>query len=345
MTTDLDIHDDADPIGRLAAFRPTAASVQEEWTGAVRDDVRARVLAGTAGAPPRLRFRPVRRPHTVLAPLVAAAAVVALIGGIVVYATDGSGDGATQPAGPIYRAPSYRDTAIVGAGQFSHRTVTTYQVVPGHDPKIEGTSSDWVAPDGTVWSKRTTTGAADECYHFGHTGSPDFGSPDQAFVDALPTDPSQLLPYLRSHVSGSTSRDEAVFVAVGDLLRTADGLATSKLRAALAGVLSDNGHVTVHPDVTDYRGRAAVRADFVDANNRPGEMDSLYFDATTFQLLEERGGTAPGPTRPYASTSYDASAEPTTTATDLTGRATITVLDSETVVDAVPADVAGCKSG
>lgn len=341
---DVEIHDEADPIARLAAFRPTGTSVQHEWSATVRDDVRARVLGETAGIAPRLRFRPARRTRSVLAPLAAAAAVVALIGGIV-YATAGSGgDDNVQAAGPIYRASAYRDTPIVGPHQYSRRMVTAYRLNPGHAPVVMGTSEDWIAPDGSIWTKRTTVGAANECLHFTFSGPADFSVPDQAFLDALPTDPAALLDHLRSHVSGSSSRDEAVFVAVGDMLRTADGLATSQLRAAIPEMLSHSARVTVHPGVTDFRGRNAVRADFVEGKDRPGELDSLYFDASTFQLLEERAGATPGPVPPYATTAYDASVAPTSTSTDLTGNATVTVLDSETVVDTLPSDVAGCPS-
>ncbi|HEV7204393.1 MAG TPA: hypothetical protein VGN18_07250 [Jatrophihabitans sp.] len=341
MHHDLDVHDAADPIGRLAAYRPTPTSVLDEWDARARDEARSRVLAAPVA---RMHFRPARRTRTLIAPLAAVAAVVALIGGIV-YATTGSGDDHAQPAGPVYQAPSYRDTPLVGPGRYSHRTVTSYKLTPGHDPLVTGTSQDWIAPTGQVWSRRTTPGAADKCYHFPFSAPATFDSPSQAFVAALPTDPSALLGYFRTHVSGSSSRDEAVFLAVGDMLRAADGLATSQLRAALAGMLSHSARVTVHPDVVDFRGRAAVRADFVEGKDRPGELDSLYFDASTYQLLEERTGSTPGPVPPYASTGYDASVAPTPTATDLTGNATITVMDSETVVDSLPADVAGCRSG
>lgn len=46
-----------------------------------------------------------------------------------------------------------------------------------------------------------------------------FASRSPHFLTSLPTEPDQLSAYLRARVSGSSSQDEAVFVAIGDVLR------------------------------------------------------------------------------------------------------------------------------
>jgi hypothetical protein len=167
--------------------------------------------------------------------------------------------------------------------------------------------------------------------------------PSRAFLAGLPTNVDQLADYLRGHVSGSTSRDEAVFVAVGDALRTGDLLATSQLRAALFGVLGTTSGVTVHPDEPDYLGRPATRVDFVDERNRPGEVQSLYFDPHTYQLLEERDA-ASGQSIPsnQPSPGYDDPPAGTGTPGQLIGAAYVDVMVEERVVGSIPFDPSDC---
>ncbi|MGI8679165.1 MAG: hypothetical protein ACR2LX_10840 [Jatrophihabitans sp.] len=147
-------------------------------------------------------------------------------------------------------------------------------------------------------------------------------------------------------MSGSTSRDEAVFVAVGDDLRITDGLASSKLRAAMLGALGHVQRVQIHEGVRDVLGRPAVRADFVDQKNRPGELDSLYFDPATFQLLAERNGSSGGPSDPHAyqSTSYGAMGAPANTQQQLVGPNNANVMTSEKVVGSLPSSVRNCPN-
>ncbi|MDT4936082.1 MAG: hypothetical protein QOK11_3974, partial [Pseudonocardiales bacterium] len=87
--------------------------------------------------------------------------------------------------------------------------------------------------------------------------------------------PADLDSYLRAHVSGSTSKDEAVFTAVGDMLR--GGLAPAHLRAAAIRVLEHTGHVTA-TSALDTLGRPAIQITFADAASRPGEDQALLFD-------------------------------------------------------------------
>lgn len=76
-------------------------------------------------------------------------------------------------------------------------------------------------------------------------------------------------------------------MAVGDSLPQYGGLASPRLRAAMLAVLSRTPGVHVFLGQKDYLGRPAIRADFVDQQIRPGEINSYYFDPTNFRFLEK----------------------------------------------------------
>jgi hypothetical protein len=147
-------------------------------------------------------------------------------------------------------------------------------------------------------------------------------------------------------VNGSSSQDEALFVAAGDMLRQADLLAPSQLRAALVTVLSGISGMTVHTGVTDARGRPVVRVDWVNQALRPGDLSALYFDASTYQLLEERDGASGGPSSYNGpSPAYTAhESDPAPTAEQLPNPANVEVVTAESVADSVPSDVLDCAA-
>jgi hypothetical protein len=154
-----------------------------------------------------------------------------------------------------------------------------------------------------------------------------------------------LQSYLRNHVEGSSSHDEAVFVAVGDALRTAGGLASPKLRAAMLAVLSRTPGVILHLDAQDYLQRPAIRADFVDQQIRPGAVHAYYFDPSDFRFLEERFAPNGEPsTHTGPSPAYDAPAGPAADPDVFTGAAFIDVIRSAEVVDHLPTLPADCKT-
>lgn len=341
----------SDPIERLSAYRPSQADMDAEWSPLARAHLRVRTLADPVDHS-RVRSR-LRRQVRSLAPIAACVAVLALITGIVVAVVNGGASsrrgGDLQPGavGPgtvtaHHHAATLTDTPRVGAHQFAYRESRQIQV--GADGKATGSGPDdmvlrdWVAPDGTDESVRS--GSQNGCETFG-AGGGDFDT--QPKLDALPTDPDALKTYLRAHVQGSSSHDEAVFVAVGDMLRTNDLLATTQLRAALVDVLAETAGVDRHDGSTDYLGRAAIRLDFVDQAIRPDEVQSLYFDPSTYQLLEERDGSDGQPSS-YGgpSPSYDHSAAQANTPDELTGPAFLGVMYEEKVVDSISADPSTC---
>jgi hypothetical protein len=335
-----------DPLDRISSYRPTPGTVAAEWPSAERARARAALLAGEPAR--RLRFRPARRrmPRA-LAPLAAGVAVVALIGGVVVFAMSGSPGGGAPAAGPSAGlSQQLTATDVPTDGQFAYRYDHQIDLDANGQPIPDGRDElrdrNWVSPGGDVASSRE--GSQSGCELFPREGGPSMEDPTRDFLAGLPTGVDGLTSYLRSHVYGSSSRDEAVFVAVGDALRTGDLLATSELRAALAGVLARTPGVTVHPEQRDFLGRPATRFDFVDEQTRPGEVHSLYFDPTTYQLLEERqaasGGTIPSD---QPSPPYNAPPSGTTdTPGQLSGAAYVDVMVEEQVTDSIPFDPSKC---
>lgn len=334
--------DRPDPLDQLRALRPGPATLDTEWPRTERDELRAELGADHPTRPPRFVARS-RRPLRRIAVPVAAAAVAALMAGtlIAVMRDRGAADNTgLPPAGEPFTAAAIVATPAVGARQYAFRETTAYTVHNG-TLRATGTIQDWVAPNGTTWSYRTEPGSTSrDCYQFVHEGDANFQNPTKAWIDSLPTESSALQQYVRSHVSGSTSREEATFVAVSDLLGAADLLASSRLRSAFVEVLSRTAGVAVHRDVRDSRGHAAVRADFVDPRNRPGELESLYFDPRTFQLVE-RTSRATTPTA-YSSQSYTVAPPSATTSDHLPPAVGTTLVTAERVVDKLPTKVAGC---
>lgn len=343
-----------DPIDLLSAIRPTTAIVDAEWSPAQRAQLQTTLLADRDPDPDpnrapvsRVRFtaRRHRRRWTVVAPVAAGIALVLLIAGVLVYASrsdDGGRSNGLTPAGPPFDAATVHQTPQIGAHQFSYRADSAYTVDAGGKRKLVQTNKYWSAPDGSLWSLSTSHGKTD-CIRSPFAGSPTFDNPTKAFLDDLPTGVDALTAYLRGHVQGSSSTEEAVFVAVGDMLRMADGMASSQLRAGLVGVLSRTDGVTVHRNVHDVLGRPAVRADFVDQQKRPGAVASLYFDRATFQLLEERDGSNGEPSDPGGpSVAYTRPPIAGDTPAQLSGPANVDVMTSERVVDHLPDRLGTC---
>jgi len=330
-----------DLLDRLAAYRPTTSTIDADWPPAERARARARLL--TTRPDRSLRFRPAeRRMPRALAPVAASAAVLALIGAVLVTALgDSGGRGAAPAAGPTHVTA----TDVPVDGQYAYRYDHQIDLDVSGRPMAAGPDElrnrSWVAPNGDVVSSRE--GSQSGCEVFPRAGSPDMSAPSRDFLAGLPTDVGQLAGYLRGHVAGSTSRDEAVFVAIGDALRTGDLLATSQLRGALFGVLGTTSGVTIHPDQQDYLGRPAIRADFVDERNRPGEVQSMYFDPNTYQLLEERdAASSQSIPAGQPSPGYDEPPSGAGTPAQLTGAAYLNVMVEERVVDSIPFDPAHC---
>jgi len=79
---------------------------------------------------------------------------------------------------------------------------------------------------------------------------------------------------------------------------------------------------------------------------RPGEIQSLYFDPTTFQLTESRDGSNSEPsTYDGPSPAYNApTPSPAKDPANLTGPGFLDVMQSESVLDSPPSLPSGCTS-
>jgi hypothetical protein len=288
-------------------------------------------------------------------PIAASVAILAATGSIVaLIATRDSGSGGSAnyeapagPHGPTYHPPNKLSDTAIGAGQYSYRVMDAFTLDANGKRKKLGPDAmidrSWISPNGDIRSFRS--GGQTECYLFKHNSSMSFESPTRAFFSAMPTNVGALTKYFRSHVQGSSSHDEAVFVAVGDALREANALASPKLRAAMVAMLSRTSGVRIHTGKRDYLDRPALRADFVDQRIRPGEIHSYYFDPATFAFLEERDGHNGQPSTYNAgSPGYNAPAPPRNPADDvISGAANIDIMTSEKIVTTLPTMPSRCK--
>jgi hypothetical protein len=296
-----------DVLDRVAALAPDARSLADtEWPA----DDRRRLLANITGcaqpadgpasaaALPLTPYRSTSVRHHWARPIAAATATVTVTAGVLlaVRATDMGAGGAgvasaakTPALARPFNPPSGLSTRVPGGRYYYHvdRVIdldAQGKALPnGPDAEL---NRSWIDGDGNLVSVRA--GSQYGCERFPRSAlSPSFDEPTRAFFASLPTDVTGLTAYLRSHTTGSSSQDEAVFVAVGDSLLKYGGLASPRLRAAMLAVLSRTPGVHVFLGQLDYLRRSAIRVDFVDQRIRPGEIHSYYFNPTTFRFLEE----------------------------------------------------------
>jgi hypothetical protein len=285
MSTELD---------QLAAARPEPAiTTADAVTLAERSQMLDTILAtprAQADDTGRQRQRTPRRRRLLGGSLAAAAGVAALVIATVALPANSPGGPGRAGAATLERlAVTAAGGPSVGPGQFDFVWKIGTEDIPGSGSD-EGSWNEqyWTAPSGEVWGysdrgKTMQPPTAPFCIHrqAGH-GDENFDEPTAAFLATFPTNPDQLRSFLRARVTGSSSKDEAVFVAVGDTLRT--GLPSPALRAAAFRVLQRTGHITVTANARDARGRASIRVDFT---GRKAGVDSLYFDPTTSRIMEE----------------------------------------------------------
>ena len=275
-----------DPLQRIAALRPTEDDLAAAWPTSRRSDVLATILDGDRSGHLVHASAPSRRRRQTLAPIAAGTAVIAVATTATVLAHRG-----TVPGFPAAAGGGASAGLTLGPHQFAYTVGTAYELRHGKFvPADRGET--WVAPDGRLFTRehRVAPPKYSSCYAFPARKSPNVNSPTQAFLRSMPTDVAALTEYLRSRVSGSDSRDEAVFVAITDTLQDSSGLASQRLRAAFLGVLERTDHVSVDRSARTPLGRSAVRVDFVDEKTRPGEIDSAYLDPSTYALVGQGSG-------------------------------------------------------
>ena len=273
----------------MTTLRPTDETLDELWPAGDRAAVLRGILATGRTTPrPQIAVARTRRRIALAITLAGAAAAAVAVPALLPAGVPG---GAT----PAAAAALHRLAAVaaatpadrVGPTQYRHLIVKERQ----DDPSVHQTTTmeSWTAPDGRVW-RRDVTVFADghqvvDVYDFA-PGGDQTADPSPSYLAGLPTTVDALRSYLRSHVSGSTSKDEAVFTAVGDMLR--GGFAPPALRAAAVGVLARTGHVSLGTATHDAQGRPAQEFQFIDHTKRAGMVQSLFFAPATAAILEER---------------------------------------------------------
>lgn len=282
-----------DVMEQLTAYRPTGEFLEDEWPAQRRAVVldRIRSTPVTLDRSDLLVTR--RRRHRW--PLAAAVACVAalglLVGGVVAH-SGGDRRPANNAAGALEQlATAARSTPVLRHGQYMY--VVSRQTAFAGQPTQR--SERWTAADGSAWQRLSTNGSVNtvEIVGVGESGS--LLQPTASFLAQLPTNPTRLEHYLRTHVDRShhageqdLTIDQLVFNAVAGML--ADGLAPPPLAAAAVRVLEHVRGVTATTG-HDSLGRSAVT---VTLGYRPiccSYVQSILFDPGNSSILEESSPT------------------------------------------------------
>lgn len=275
-----------DPFDVLAASRPSDVELTETWTLARETSVLDTVLddlhrrrepfdRGRADVTRRFPRRATRRRVLALGGVAAALAAVAVVAPAVMDSKS-----ATASAAVAQLATSARRTepAVIPDGKFLHRVVEQDQQSP--DTSMDAgrsTLESWTAPDGRIW-RRDVRREGVEYFSF---PALDRGPIDYSPAGArsLPSDPGALRRLLDARVQGSSSHNEAVFVALGDVLRM--GYVPAATRAAAIEVAGSL------PEVTATQAGGRTTLSFADEEIRAGVVQSLVFDTGTAALVAE----------------------------------------------------------
>ncbi len=292
--------------------KPTEEGLHDAWTPSLRHEVLQDVLAGSTR-----RVRPGRRAW----PLAVAASVVAalMLSGPIALPGWFTTTAAAEELGKVAAAASTQTRLEWGDHQYLRvqsidtRTGMADGPAAGAEPPATDVSAgtrvtfdDYYTTDGWTWSDRVANGHTEQ-YIF----PPAWGWMRPDYASAMPTEPHLLDAFLRARALGSTSPDEAVFIAISDMLLKE--AAPPAVRSAAIGVLGLNPKVTVER-TTDTLSRPALKVTFTDEAMRPGVQQYLYLAPDTGVLL---GHGSIGPDRDYQS-----------------------VITNRQVVDALPADLA-----
>lgn len=302
-----------DVMDQLAKFRPDAESLDEQWPPARRAELAGSIRRGDQGVNARLRHRPApqqkrsRRRRLVAASALAAAALVAAVVAPTLLpngAPGGASPAAAAALERLARVAANTPADIAGPGEFVHTVVRNHQVGvfldnPPNDKTrdIDDRYESWTASGGEFWRHDSSVAKAgdgtvlhrgkDTLFFPARSGAADrFGEASSPYGSPLPTDADELQTYLRAHVHGSNSKDEAMFLALGDVLRSTT--APAALRSAALTVLARVDHVTLGTSTEDSQGRRVQEFVFADDSIRAGVVQRFFVDPRTAQLIEER---------------------------------------------------------
>lgn len=264
-----------DLMQRLTAARPTEAELDTLWAPERRAATRARVLAPASARP--------RHPRRT-AWLAAAAVTGAFV--VVPQVVDG-GAAAAEDLRQLAVAAAEQGGAPA-RGTFLHVTTEAVQRnsrLFGDGEVLDTNRERWIRWDGHTWAIDTRPSAGWTEHHvFERTTDVSVNNPTPEFAAALPDEPEALGAYLHENVSGSSSHEETMFVAVADLARS-QMLPPETLSAALL-VLADVDGVSTE-DVA-VEGRDAVEVTFEQWWGGLVGTQTVTFDRATGRILAER---------------------------------------------------------
>ena len=257
----------------LISARPDTDTIDQSWYIGRREQVLRQVMAAHPAETTPLRPR--RRPRWGL--VAAAVALVATAGLFVQVLLPMGSPGSPQAAAALDRlAGAVPADVPIPEGSFQltvYRDTGLAETENGYE-RYHTERSTWLASDGWAWAHQTGDQAA--YYIFQPV-------PRNWDLNLVPADPTVMEAYLRARVMGSSSVDEALFVAVSDTLTFEATPAAT--RAAAIRMLAGVPGVTVAEGVSDPQVRPATEVRFVDEGNRPGVVNSIFLDPADTQLL------------------------------------------------------------
>jgi hypothetical protein len=272
-----------DLFASLAEARPATTELDRMWAPDRREDLLERLQHPDQRLDSAAVGRRPRRGLRLLA--VAATVVLAVPIGHEVLSPDAAQAHADLRALAAVAADG--GGPVLAPGQFLH--VRTESLEDNRWPYQNGADWDtnresWIGWDGTIWAIDSRPSAGWRDYmHFAAAGTPTLNQPTPEFAATLPHDSTEFRAYLEDHVSGSNSHEEALFVAVTDLIHS-NVLPPAVLGAAL-GALADLDGVRTQ-DVS-LEGRDAVEISYRRFGVALLSDQSLVVDRATARPLTE----------------------------------------------------------
>lgn len=267
------------PLATLTAHRPTDGDLLQAWPVAARERAWTAVQAQLTSAP-SISGKTGQRPRRRWLAAGAAAAALALTISLAPALLSPDDATSAQAVQQLVTSAQRSTAQVIPAGAFLHMIITDHQTstMPGQ-PNTSSIQESWTASDGRVWRKDVRAG---ETAYYEFPAWPDAAPLDitPAGTAAMPTNQEALLQYLDSRVRGSSSRHEAIFVAIGDMTR--QGFVPPGVRAASIKVAAGL------PEVTATRDGSTTVLSFADDTIRAGIVQSLIFDSDTAALIGER---------------------------------------------------------
>lgn len=232
------------------------------------------------------RPRLTRRRALGLAVAAGAAALAVAVPAVLPAGTPGSsGPAAAAAAERLALTAEAMPADRIGPGQFRYVVLAEAELMEGDPGPTAVRREQWIAADGGRWERVTRPGAGTVVDHFPARGDGGFTAPTPGLLAGLPRDPRQLVDFLLPRVEGSASPQEAVFVALADMLRS--DLADSRLRACMLRAIGLLPDVAVDDGAVDGQGRRGIALVWT-RDGGEGVTQTVVFDRATASVLEER---------------------------------------------------------